>query len=361
MKKRILFVTNNLKGLFLFRKELIHYLDKDYEIFIFSPEKNNTFFSGENIFYTNINLKPKSINPIAELTGIFSLYKKIKKAKPHLVLTFTIKPNIYVGLISKLLNLEFIPNITGLGTTFNRGKPIRIIFINILKFTMSKTKIIFFQNKHNLDLFNRFKISNAKKVLLPGSGVNLKQFQYLPYPSNDKTIFLFVGRLIKDKGIYHFLNLAEDFKKNEKVRFTVIGKIDKKNSKILELINNSPAIYYGDVYDAKPFYKESHCVVLPSNHEGMSNVLLEAGACGRPIITSNIPGCRETFIEGLSGFGFKKGSYLDLKNQIKKFLNLSTESRKKMGINARKHVESIFNREIIIQKYSLIIKEMLNS
>ena len=361
MKKRILFITNNIKGLFLFRKELIHHLERDYEILVFSPEKNNTFFLGENISHFYINLKPKSINPLAEIISIISLYRKTNEAKADLVLTFTIKPNIYVGLISKLLKIDFIPNITGLGTTFNRGKFIRLIFIHFLRLSMKKTKYIFFQNQHNLDLFNRFKISNAKKILLPGSGVNLQQFQYLPYPSDETLTFMFAGRLIKDKGIHLFLSLAKEFKNKASTKFIVLGNVDSKDSKILELLNCSQAIYYGEVNDLKPFYKESHCVVLPSYHEGISNVLLEAGASGRPVITSNIPGCRETFIEGVSGFGFKKGSYFDLKNQIKKFINLSSESRQKMGINARKHVESNFNREIIIQQYSLIIKEMLNS
>ena len=197
-------------------------------------------------------------------------------------------------------------------------------------------------------------ITDKKSVLLPGSGVNLKYHTYQKYPINDDfTRFLFIGRLLKDKGIEEYFEVAKIVKKKyPKTEFQIIGSFDGDYHKELESLVASGIInYLGVQSDVRPFIGAVHCTIMPSYHEGMSNVNLESAANGRPVITTNVPGCRETVDDGITGVLVKPKDVQSLLHGIELFLSLSYEQKNQMGLAARKKVEKEFDRDIVIKAY----------
>src|SRR5699024_3054545 len=193
-----------------------------------------------------------------------------------------------------------------------------------------------------------------KHKLIPGSGVNLEEFSLAEYPKeNDELNLLFIGRIMKDKGIEELIKAAQVLKEqNIKVNFDAIGFYEGEYAKRVKKLDQSNLItFHGSTNDVKSFIKKSHAVILPSHHEGMANVLLEAASMGRPILASSIPGCQETFNEGITGYGFEPKNVNSLIQAIYKFLELTQEERERMGILGRKNVELEFDRKDIVETY----------
>ncbi len=358
---RILILANNDVGLYKFRKELLEALIIENEVHISLPYGefvDNMVDMG--CVYHNVEFNRHGTNPIKEL-GQISYYKKlIKKILPDVVLTYTIKPNIYGGMACSALKVPYFCNITGLGTAIENNGIMQKISLNLYRFGLRKACKVFFQNQYNLDFMLEHKVAKSQYHLLPGSGVNLNNFKLINYPHNQANInFLFIGRVMKDKGIDEFLSMAKHIKlKYPNISFDIIGMIDGDYE---DIINNAVSEgfinYHGLQSDVKPFIQNAHCIVLPSYHEGMANVLLEAAASGRPVIASDIAGCRETFDEGISGFGCKAKSTESLIEAVEKFINLPYEQKQEMGIEGRKKVEKQFDRQIVIDTY---LKEIIN-
>lgn len=215
--------------------------------------------------------------------------------------------------------------------------------------------MVFFQNTANKEFFKKEGLIRSKSRLIPGSGVNLEQHKYEPYPNvpryGDK--FLFVGRIMKDKGIGELFEAAKQIKKlYSNVTFDIVGGFEEDYSeKIKELENDGIIKYWGQQLEVHDFYKKCSAVVLPSYHEGMANVLLEASSTGRPVLASNIPGCRETFDEGITGFGFKEKSAEKLTDSLKHFIELDYDKKADMGMAARKKITREFDRNIVVNAY----------
>jgi len=286
----------------------------------------------------------------------------IKKVKPDLVLTYTIKPNIYGGLICKLMNVPYLTNITGLGTAVENSGSLQKLTLLLYRLSLKKASCIFFQNTENADFFNKKGIIKGKQRLIPGSGVNLGYYKVLDYP-NEKTInFLFISRVMKQKGIDNYLDAAEYIRgKYQNVKFYILGFCEEDYEEKLKRFEEKGIIQYlGMQKDVREFYKISHCTIHPTYYpEGMSNVLLESAACGRPIITTNRSGCREIVDDGVNGFLIEQQNSQDLIEKIEKFLELSYEEKRQMGLNGRSKVENEFDRKIVIGAYLEEIKEAL--
>lgn len=354
---RVLILTNNVLGLFAFRKELILKLLSDGNSVSVAGKycEKTGFFQSHGCKMIETNIDSKSVNPLKELK-LFRKYKLIiKEENPDIVLTYTVKPNIYGGLICKKNKIPCISNVTGLSASIVKGGFFSKLLLFLYKRAIEENKCVFFQNQSNLDFFKSLNIVNDNSKLLPGSGVNLKEFDFINYPDdNNKISFLFVGRICKDKGFDEFAECARYItSRYDNVTFDAIGEIEDKNLNklIKQCVNDGVINYYGLRFDVKSFYGSHHAVVLPSYHEGMSNVLLESLACGRPVIASDIHGCKETFDDGISGFSFKAKSTSDLIEKVEKFINLPYSSKVKMGVEGRKKVENEFDREIVIREY----------
>lgn len=362
---KILILTNSSSGLYCFRKELLEELLETKEVCVSSP-KGDCFSLLENMGCQMIEteFKRHGKNFWQEIQLFFSYIKLIKKKSPDIILTYTIKPTLYGGVAAKLCGKRTIVNITGLGTAIQNPGLVKSLLIGMYRLAFKSCYCVFFQNESNVKFFENHKIvnKNTKKILIPGSGVNIEKHCFEEYPNRKdrNDIFLFIGRIMKDKGIEEFVKMAEYIKgKYPLVSFEVIGTFDGNYSNLIKKAEDEKIILYrGEQKDVHKFIKNCNALILPSYHEGMSNVLLEAAATGRPVLASNIPGCKETFDEGITGLSFEPRNVKNLCDTVEKFLELTWEEKSKMGKKAREKMEKQFNRQIVVQKYLYEINKL---
>lgn len=358
---KVLFLVNHDVVIYNFRLELVERLLQDgHKVVISSPY-------GERIDdllklgceYHEIEISRHGMNLIKEL-GLISTYKKlIQEIKPDIVFSYTVKPNIYGGIACAAQNVSCVANITGLGTVVENGGVKRQLIVWLYKIGLRKAQKVFFQNTENMQFFAEHSIAKGKHELLPGSGVNLERNCYEEYPKkNAKIEFLFIGRQMRDKGFGEFVEAAKRVKeKNKNIEFEAVGFCEPDyKDELKKLQAESYVSFLGQQRNVHQYIKKASAVILPSYHEGMSNALLEAAASGRPVLASNIPGCRETFDEGISGFGFKPRDVDSLCDVIEKFIALPYEKKVEMGRAGRAKMEKKFNRSIVVEKYMKEIK-----
>ena len=362
---RVLILTNKDSGLYNFRKELINELlvpgsylnervDKPCEVYISMPKGDYTpefEKMGCKVIDTPLNRRGK--NPLHELKLLGTYKKIIKRVKPDVVLTYTIKPNIYGAIASRKFKVPCIANITGLGTAVEGKGLMQKICVFLYKFAFKKVKKVFFQNTENMQFFIDNKIALSKHQLIPGSGVNLQNFIPHKYPTTNVIEFAFISRIMKEKGIEEYLETAKTIKsKYPNTIFHICGYCEQDYEEELKKLHNENVInYHGLIKDVHGFLQNVHATVLPSYHEGMSNVLLESSASARPIITSDCAGCREAVDEGVNGYLVKVKDANGLINAVEKFILLSNDERAKMGLLGREKVEREFDRKIVVKKY----------
>lgn len=364
--KRVLILVNHDVVIYNFRLELVQrLLHEGYEVYISSPY-------GERIDdlielgcqYVEANISRHGTN-IFEEFKLFSYYRKIiKDIKPDIVLTFTIKPNIYGGLAAQLNGIPYIANITGLGTAVENKGILQKISIILYKIAFKKINCVFFQNKENQQFFIDNKIALGKHKLLPGSGVNLKHFHLLEYPSDETVEFVFISRIMKEKGIEHYLEAAKYIrKKYPNTKFHICGFCEEAyEDKLKKYQEEGIIIYHGMLRDVREIIKKTHCTIHPTFYpEGMSNVLLESAACGRPLITTDRSGCREIVDDGVNGYLIQEQSTNDLIEKIELFINLVYDRKKQMGLEGRHKVEKEFDRKIVVHAYMNQISNTLKN
>ncbi len=352
---KVLIVANADIGLYKFRKELLEAIVKNNDVYVMLPKGE---FYNELVaigcHYIINDLDRHGTNPIKEIK-LIQLYKKsIKKLKPDIVFTYTIKPNIYAGMVCASLNIPYVVNITGLGTAVENPGIMQYITTKLYKFGLRKAQTVFFQNTENRDFMLKRQIINSNYDLLPGSGVNISEYSLLQYPNGDTIDFLFVARIMKEKGIDQYLDAAKEIrKKHPETRFHICGFCEQDyQEKLQKLTSNGIVIYHGLVKNMIDMYKITSCTIHPSYYpEGLSNVLLESAASGRPIITTNRSGCREVVDDGVNGYIIEEKNSKDLIEKIELFLSKDIEQRKMMGLAGRKKVEKEFNRQIVVEKY----------
>lgn len=354
---KILVLTNNIGGLHSFRKEVMKALvDRGHELTISAPfDEKKSYFEEIGCSLIDTKFNRKGTNPFRDFMLILYYKRLLKQVKADVVLSYTIKPNIYGGIACQLCRVPQLANITGLGLAVENPGWLQKLTIQLYKVGLRNTHIVFFQNKANKDFCEKHKMVRGRKILLPGSGVNLSYHTFRVYPSSDEPIsFIFIGRLLREKGIEEYLRAAEDVKnKYPDVKFNILGACEEAyDKKLKDLQNRGIVIYHGVQVDVRPFIANIHCTVHPSFYpEGMSNVLLESCAAGRPVITTDRPGCGEIVDDGVNGFVVKQRDASDLVEKIEKFIDLPYEQKKKMGVEARKKVEREFDRQIVVKAY----------
>lgn len=351
--KKILIISNHSFMLWQFRRELISALQQNNEIVICVPFGDHIEdFKELGCRVIDTPLKRRSINPFSDLK-LYNTYKKIlNEEKPDKVITYSVKPNVYAGYLCRRLGIPYYVNVQGLGTAFQT--PILSSVITVMyRIALKNAAKVFFENDINAELFRTLNITSAEQQLvLRGAGVNLNYYPHTPYPENNTTRFLYLGRIMKEKGIDELFTAAKALKsEGVDFRLDMVGFFDGKYKKIMQELQSQGIIkFHGFRQDPRPFYTKADCVVLPSYHEGMSNVLLEAAATGRPIITCDIPGCKEAVNEGVSGLLCEVKNADSLYDTMKQFLSLSREERQAMGNAGRSHMESVFDKIMIVNK-----------
>ena len=360
---KVLFLVNHDVVIYNFRLELVERLLADgHEVVISSPygERIDDLIA-MGCEYRPIDIARHGMNPIKELK-ILSAYKKLlKEIKPDIVFSYTIKPNIYGSMACRSMKIPCVANITGLGTAVENGGPSQLITVALYKLAFGNVQKVFFQNKENMEFFKNKNIHAKGFDLLPGSGVNLERFKPLDYPDSDKTEFAFISRIMKEKGIDQYLETAEYIRsKYPDTVFHVCGFCEQEyEDKLKKLHDKGIIVYHGMVRNIQEVLTNTHCTIHPTYYpEGLSNVLLESSSCARPIITTNRSGCREVIDDGVNGYIVNQQDSKDLIEKTEKFLNLSHEAKKQMGLAGRSKVEKEFDRQIVVDKYVNELKKV---
>lgn len=365
-KKRVLILGSNMMIIYHHRIDLIKALiAHDYEVCVVSPDgEEREFLLKEGCRVFILNIKNRSRNPFSDFRFYRILLKKIAEIRPDIVLTFYTKTNIYGGLASSSLKIPYIVNVTGLGTAVVGNGFLSNTVRKLYKKAVRKADLLFFQNDSNLQFFRERNILAVDFEILPGSGVNLTQFPLLDYPKSPDVEFLFLSRIMKEKGILEFIEAARVVIKSfPKTKFHVVGPFEDSilEKKIKKAESERIIIYHGKINNLNEILQNTHCTVLPSYYpEGMANVLLESSASGRPVITTDNPGCRETVDEGLTGFIVPIKDSKALADTMIRFINLPAKDKRELGLNGRHKMEREFNREVVTNAYLYAIDRIRN-
>lgn len=349
---RILVLTNSSGGLYDFRNEFVQAMLAEHEVYVSMPDdvkEKELAAEGCRIVKTAINRR--GMNPLEDLK-LYRAYKRLmKELRPDLVVTYTIKPNIYGGFAAARRRIPYIATITGLGGAFDRTGMFLKVIVAMYRTGLKCAACVFFQNEENRGIFKRFGITPKKTRMVMGSGVNLDRHKYEPYPSGDETHFLFVGRVMKERGILEYIEAARALH-SDKVIFDIMGYCDEDYQDMLDALEREGVVrQIGFHTEVHPYLTAASAIVVASFHEGMSNALIEGAATGRPVIASNISGCLEAFEDGRTGFGFTPGHADELIGAMKKFLALSVDERAAMGRAGREKMEREFDRKLVTGEY----------
>ena len=373
--KKIAISINTSWNIYNFRLGLIKALQEEgFKIYAIAPKDDySEKLENLGVKHIDIFMNNKGTNPVEDIKTIWEYYKIYKQIKPDVALHYTIKPNIYGTIGAKLAGVKVINNISGLGTVFLNDSLFSKIARNLYKIALKFSNKVFFQNPYDKELFIQNRLVEKNKTdLLPGSGIDTDKFKPLEKEKKDKFKFLFIARLVRDKGIIEYVEAARIIKNLKlkienytEVEFQVLGAFYPGNPTAItkeqmeKWVKNGIITYLGVSDNVSEIIKNSDCVVLPSYREGLSRVLLEAASMAKPIITTDTPGCRDVVDDGINGFLCKVKDSKDLANKMEKMLNLSEDERIKMGKAGREKIIKEFDEKIVISKYLSTILTLL--
>ena len=350
---KIMIITNHSYMFYQFRRELVRRLLEENEVVLSMPyvgHEEKFMEMGCKCIETKLDRRSMNIKAEAKLIGTY--YQLLKSEKPDMVITYSIKPNVYAGTLCRLLRIPYFVNVQGIGTAFQSRKMAAIATV-LYRIGLKKARAVFFENEGNAEEFVHRGIVKKEKIkLLNGAGVNLEHYALKEYPTEQEKIrFLYLGRIMKEKGIdemsYAIRKLYQKY--GDKIVLDIVGFYEESYKEEIEsLVNAGMAEFHGFQCETRPFYEKAHCVVLPSYHEGMSNVLLEAAACGRPLITSDIHGCREAVEDGVTGYLCRVKDAESLYEQMDKFVQLAHDKCCEMGLKGRQKMEREFDKAKVV-------------
>lgn len=362
---KILIANITDSGIYRNRAELVaRLIDEGHSVTIVSPRSDaaeKLIAMGCN--YIEVHIRRHGLNPKEELR-VINVYRKIlNQEKPDYVFSFTIKPNLYLGILCRFKGIPYLMNITGLGEgLLHEGRAKRVI-MKLYPIATKKANCIFFQNEFNRQFFIDHKLAPPKKFkLIPGSGVNVMKYQPIEYPDESNGIrFLFVSRIVKDKGIDELIEAIKILKNtHNNVEFHLVGGCSEDYKQLLsQWIDSNLIVYHGHVAsdEMMSLYKNTHCLIHPSYHEGMANVILESAACSRPCLVSDINGCKEGVDDGISGYVFRVKSVNSLVECVEKFLALTHKEKINMGQAGRAKMIREFDRQIVVNAYLEVLSK----
>ena len=362
-KKRVLFLSNHFITLYAFRKEIIHEMVRQgYELYLSLPKsEENKYFVDLGCHIVETEIDRRGVNPLKDLKLIRFYKKMIKEVNPDIIFSFTIKPNIY-GTIASNGKYRQVCNITGTGATFLKDNWVSKICKTLYRLSIKKCYKVFFQNTGDRDFFIKEGLVKDNYAMLPGSGCNLELYEFKPLPKDDEYRFLFIGRVMKLKGIDQYLEAAEIIKKKyPNTKFFIAGWNEQPEymRKVEDAQKAGWVEYIGFRKDLEQWIEKCNCTILPSHGgEGVPNVLLESAAMGRICIGSKINGTMDVIDDGVTGFLFNTGDSQDLVEKIEQFILLPNEAKAAMAVAGRSRIEQKFDRKIVVRTYmnELIMK-----
>lgn len=357
----ILFSSNTSLFLFNFCLGIIKtMLNSGYRVYCLAPRDDSSHKLEElGVTYIEISLEGKSINPLRELKSLLAITKTIVRLKPSYVFNFTIKMNLYAGLVCRFVGIPYANNISGLGTTFLHDSIVFKLAQKLYGFANCGAEKVFLLNSDDKAIFiQEGLVKECNAVLIPGTGIDLQRFSYVNFPAAKPFIFLMISRLIADKGVREYVAAAKMVKpKILGSRFILMGSCSVSNKsaipdeEITQWGKDGIIEYVGYQDDVRAFIRDSHVLVLPSYREGMPRTVLEAASMGRPAIVTDVPGCRQSIVHNKTGWLCKVKDIDDLAERMLKVANLPSEELIAFGQFARQRVETEFCEKIVIEQY----------
>lgn len=369
---RIAIVSNTAWYLYNFRLNLILALQHaGHTVIAVAPHDEYAIRIHEaGILIKCINISGSGTNPLTELGSVIALRRVLMQQHVDLVLSYTPKGNLYSALSCLAAGIKFVPNVSGLGRVFIHQSMATWIVKILYRLTFRRAYHVFFQNNDDKDLFIKSGlVEESRCERLPGSGVDLQRFSPCPVPirATDELVFLLVARMLWDKGVGEYVEAARLLKHAyPKISFRLLGFVDVANPSAItrDQIDSWSAEnlveYFGSTDDVRPFLMDADCVVLPSYREGVPRTLLEAAAMARPLITTDAPGCRDTVVDGVTGFLCQPANAHDLADKMRCFVELSRGQRDKFGQQARQFVVENFDEKLVLARYLAVISGLKN-
>lgn len=351
-----------------FRRQMLAALLADgHRVTILAPHDDSV----EQLVELGCEFRPlkmdmKSLNPIAQLGLFFAILKAFPQLRADIVLGFTIKNNTFGSMAARLLGIPFIPNVTGLGTAFLSGKLLRHLAHLLYRVSFARCPVVFFQNHDDSALFSKLKLVREEQVVvLPGSGIDLAQFAQSPLPAQDNPVrFLMIARLLRDKGVVEYVEAAKMVRQTHPdTRFLLLGPAGSENRTAFsaeqanEWERTHGIEYLGPCDDVRPHIEEAHCVVLPSYREGAPRTLIEAAAIGRPLIASDVPGCRDIVDDGKNGLLCKVRDAESLASAMRRFLGMEPRQWAVMGQSGRDKMVREYDVALVADAYRKAIAD----
>lgn len=358
---KVAIVLNTSWNIYNFRMGLIKALREDgHEIHTIAPVDDYTSFLVESgCVHHAVKMDSRGANPLKDLALTFELFSIYRRLRPDVILHFTIKPNVYGTLAASLLRIPTINNVCGLGTIFLKKGVTSRVAKWLYRASFRFATKVFFQNSDDRAIFLEERlIAPDIADLVPGSGIDLTRFQPVEFKRNKTFTFLLVSRLITDKGILEFVEAIRQLRiEGIDARFQVLGAKDPNHKRgiatevIESWISNNTIEYLGTTKDVRPFMEQADCVVLPSYREGTPRTLLEAASLGKPIVTTDVPGCHHVVQHEYNGLLCTVKSPEDLASKMKQMACSPDETLLTFGRNGRKKMEAEFDEARVIQKY----------
>ncbi|WP_422360688.1 glycosyltransferase family 4 protein [Reichenbachiella sp.] len=367
---RIAITINTSWNIYNFRLGLIRaFINQGHDVVAIAPyDEYSNKLEEVGCEYVPITMDNTGSNPFKDFALLRQLKKVYQHVMPDVILHYTVKPNIYGTLAAHSLNIPVINNVSGLGTVFLSKSVASFAAKKLYKRAFKNAQVVFFQNSDDREVFiSEIDLPNLSSDLLPGSGINLSQFQPNPIPSQEHKTFLMISRVIIDKGVIEFIEAAKLVKKKyPHTSFQLLGKLDTNHVRgipyetISDAADSAVLEYLGETDDVRPFIQNAHCVVLPSYREGTPRTLLEAAALGKPIVTTDVPGCREVVENGENGYLCEVKSSSDLSKKMITICEKSDNDLQIMGDKSRMLAESKFDEQIVISQYLKHLSNIMN-
>jgi len=371
-RQKIIITANTAWNLFNFRGGLISRLvSEGFEVIVVAPiDEYCDRLHLLGCRYVPLAMDNKGTHPGHDFQLILGFLKIFFSERPDAMLAYTVKPNVYASLAAQVVRVPVINNISGLGTAFIRGGWMSVLVSMLYRAGLSRSRCVFFQNDDDRTLFlEKGLVKRSQTDLLPGSGIDLNHFNVSldapPKPERDGLVFLMVARMLWDKGVREYVEAARLVRKRYPgTRFQLLGFLDVKNQTAVpredvELwVREGIVEYLGTSDDVRPFLAASDCVVLPSYREGTPRSLLEAAAMAKPLIATDVPGCREVVQEGVNGYLCAVRNSNDLADKMLKLIAMPSELRLQMGCQSREIAETRFDEQIVIRKYLEVIDKV---
>lgn len=367
----IVVTVNSAWNIWNFRRQLLAGLLADgHRITVLAPRHDAVAnLQAMGCQYVELAMDEKGLNPLSETLLLTRFVKHFHKLRPDLVLGFTIKNNIFGSLAARALGIPFVPNVTGLGTAFLSGKALHQVAKWLYANAFRACPTVFFQNADDLAKFRSEGMVSADQAeLVPGSGIDLNDFTARPAPRNQPPKFLMIARLLRDKGVLEYVEAARMIgEQGQTASFQLLGPAGAANrtafsaeqARAWEETHNIE--YLGACDDVRPFIEQADCVVLPSYREGAPRTLIEAAAMARPVIATDVPGCRDVVDDTVTGFLCEVRNAPSLAEAIERFLEMSHDAREAMGLRGREKMEREYDVKLVLAAYRAVIERVVTA